>query len=243
MEIELINTGILGVNTWIVNLAENAVFIVDPACCHVTNDENVIFNYLESHNKTPVGVLLTHGHFDHVMGLKILKQKFPSLCIAIHKNDAAYIGSNSKDIQQKTLSNLGDYASALYSAVDNLPEPNVFLQDGLTLDNIISKDMILQSYSNDTSIDVKSIQNVLNQWSIIHTPGHTKGCVCFYNEQEKTLISGDTIFYGCYGRTDLYDGDEIQIKQSIQKIKQTILPETLVYPGHDRFGFVFSDIF
>lgn len=65
---------------------------------------------------------------------------------------------------------------------------------------------------------------------VIHTPGHTPGCICLY--VDKTLFSGDTLFAGSVGRTDLPGGNEEQIIRSIKQ-KLMILPEeTTVRPGH-----------
>ena len=65
---------------------------------------------------------------------------------------------------------------------------------------------------------------------VIHTPGHTKGGVCLLGEG--ILITGDTLFQGSIGRTDLYGGDLEMLMDSII-IKLMGLPdETLVYPGH-----------
>ncbi len=56
-----------------------------------------------------------------------------------------------------------------------------------------------------------------------------------YNEKEKVLISGDTIFaYGGYGRTDMAGGDEAQIIRSIAMLREKIPSGTHVYPGHDE---------
>ena len=66
---------------------------------------------------------------------------------------------------------------------------------------------------------------------IIHTPGHSKGSVCLYMPDEAVLFSGDTLFHGTIGRTDLYSGNVSQIIQSLDKLSQ--LPaETVVYTGH-----------
>jgi glyoxylase-like metal-dependent hydrolase (beta-lactamase superfamily II) len=67
---------------------------------------------------------------------------------------------------------------------------------------------------------------------VIHTPGHTTGHLCFYNRQNNILISGDTLFKGSIGRTDLPGGNYEIIEKSIRQ-KLYILPEnTIVYPGH-----------
>jgi glyoxylase-like metal-dependent hydrolase (beta-lactamase superfamily II) len=69
-------------------------------------------------------------------------------------------------------------------------------------------------------------------FSVIHTPGHTPGCVCFYFAEEKVLFSGDTLFQSAIGRTDFPLGSYEQIISSITN-KLLTLPESAnVYPGH-----------
>lgn len=72
------------------------------------------------------------------------------------------------------------------------------------------------------------------EFKIIHTPGHTKGGICLYCSSEKLLISGDTLFSGSWGRTDLPSSNFKDIIASISN-KLMILPEdTIVYPGHGK---------
>lgn len=69
-------------------------------------------------------------------------------------------------------------------------------------------------------------------FTIIRTPGHTRGGVCYYFESMNALFSGDTLFSGSIGRTDLPGGDFDAIMRSIRE-KLLILPENLrVFPGH-----------
>ncbi len=66
---------------------------------------------------------------------------------------------------------------------------------------------------------------------VIHTPGHTPGCVCFYLPDEKTLISGDTLFRGTIGNLSFSTARPELMWESLKKL--SILPkETRVYPGH-----------
>ncbi|HCC04449.1 MAG TPA: MBL fold metallo-hydrolase [Clostridiales bacterium] len=74
------------------------------------------------------------------------------------------------------------------------------------------------------------------EFKVIHTPGHTKGGVSLYQKEQKLLFSGDTLFRGTWGRTDLPTSDFKQIMESITK-KLLILPEdTIVYPGHRKIN-------
>jgi hydroxyacylglutathione hydrolase len=69
------------------------------------------------------------------------------------------------------------------------------------------------------------------QLKVIHTPGHTAGSVSFYIKQEDTLITGDTLFQGSVGRTDLPGGNEKQLMSSLARYLS--LPDiTIVLPGH-----------
>ncbi len=70
------------------------------------------------------------------------------------------------------------------------------------------------------------------EFQVIHTPGHTQGGSSLYCEQENMLFSGDTLFKGMWGRTDLPTSSFEDIIHSIEN-KLLVLPdETIVYPGH-----------
>lgn len=65
---------------------------------------------------------------------------------------------------------------------------------------------------------------------VYHTPGHSPGSLCFYWPKKKVLISGDVVFRGGVGRTDLPGGDGNQLKHSIQRLSQ--LDIEVLLPGH-----------
>ena len=70
------------------------------------------------------------------------------------------------------------------------------------------------------------------KFQVIHTPGHTKGGSSLYCAEEKLVFSGDTMFKGMWGRTDLPTSSFEDIMKSISN-KLLVLPdETIVYPGH-----------
>jgi glyoxylase-like metal-dependent hydrolase (beta-lactamase superfamily II) len=67
---------------------------------------------------------------------------------------------------------------------------------------------------------------------VIHTPGHTPGCVCFYAPAEDLLIGGDTLFFQSIGRTDLPGGDTETLIHSIHTRLWPLPDTTRVLPGH-----------
>ena len=66
----------------------------------------------------------------------------------------------------------------------------------------------------------------------LYTPGHAPGHLSFYVESEELLLSGDTLFAGSVGRTDLFGGDMELLMRSINERLMTLPDETRVYPGH-----------
>ena len=71
-------------------------------------------------------------------------------------------------------------------------------------------------------------------YRVIGTPGHTPGSVCFHFESDNVLFTGDTLFAGSVGRTDLPGGSSRILTSSLKKIT-AFRPETTVYPGHGPF--------
>lgn len=68
-------------------------------------------------------------------------------------------------------------------------------------------------------------------YSVIATPGHSPGSVCFYFADEGLLVSGDTLFQGTVGRTDLPGGDSRTLAESLRRLAR-LPPATRVAPGH-----------
>lgn len=66
---------------------------------------------------------------------------------------------------------------------------------------------------------------------VLHTPGHTPGSICLYTDGH--IFTGDTLFVGAVGRTDLPGGSTKQLLTSIQKKIYTLPGDTIVWPGHD----------
>jgi len=217
----ILQTGPLSVNTILLPIGDGRTVIVDPAGSDLSNDRNVILDYMRENSLKPVCILLTHGHFDHVIGVPAIKAQYPDCPVGIAAADAEALGHESLTYHMYSLQRFG--LGFVKQYLTDLPASDFILPYDADLSNIPCGDF--------------------TGWSVIHTPGHTAGSVCLYNKDRKILLSGDTLFYKGTGRTDLYGGSEEQLMHSVQKLKQLVTDDTLVYPGHGEFGFPFNDAF
>ena len=112
-------------------------------------------------------------------------------------------------------------------AAENLKDPNINLTIYIGIGGL--------TVETDARVDDNDLLHLGElEFRVIHTPGHTSGGSCLYCEQENLLFSGDTLFRGTWGRTDVPTGDFEAVIKSITK-KLMILPdETIVYPGHGK---------
>ncbi len=67
-------------------------------------------------------------------------------------------------------------------------------------------------------------------FQVVHTPGHTPGSICLYEKNYRILVSGDTLFDGAAGRTDLPGGDKVSLVNSLKKLD--MLPISYLLSGH-----------
>ena len=108
-----------------------------------------------------------------------------------------------------------------------LKSPEINLSEHIGIGSVIIEDV---SRLNDG--DIIHVGDL--EFKIIHTPGHTCGSISVYCEEEKLVFSGDTLFRGSWGRTDLPTSSFSEIIDSITN-KLMILPgDTIVYPGHGK---------
>jgi glyoxylase-like metal-dependent hydrolase (beta-lactamase superfamily II) len=96
------------------------------------------------------------------------------------------------------------------------------------LDDLIKyKNVPIYDYNlTDTEYNIDKFN-----FKIIKTPGHTSDSITFYFENENIMFTGDFLFKGTIGRTDLPTGDSIEMEKSINKIKQ-YNKDIKIYPGH-----------
>ena len=141
-------------------------------------------------------ILLTHGHFDHLLGAPLVKD-VTGASIAIGKGDEICLESKEANLM------LRFGVEAYFVPV----KPDIVLNDG-----------------DEISIGKSKIK-------VIATPGHSKGGVVFIDEESRSIISGDTLFYSTVGRTDNFGASEEELTESLRKLI-ALDGDYTVYPGH-----------
>lgn len=109
-------------------------------------------------------------------------------------------------------------------------EAGLLADPGLNLSQVFGKGFSVKADRLMREGDIMNLAGM--KWTVMETPGHTAGSVCFLPEGEGVVISGDTLFAESLGRTDFPTGSAAEIIKSITG-KLFVLPEdTMVYPGH-----------
>lgn len=128
-----------------------------------------------------------------------------------------------------------DHIGATRELQDNFQCPAYFHEgDRFLLDNLdIQTAMFGMSKISKPEISIFCNGDIHHGLEVMHTPGHTPGSCCFLGEFEcgLVLLSGDTLFRGGAGRTDLWGGSQKQLESSLDSIS-SLGHSTIVFPGH-----------
>lgn len=187
-KLETLVLGPVQANCYIVtDLLTGDIAVIDPGAF-----DSRLSHALDGRYENVKLILLTHRHFDHILGAAELKERTGAK-IAVHADDAA------------ALSDAVVSGASVYGFRQTLTNADLLLRDG---------DLI--PFGADA-------------FSVIHTPGHTAGGVCY--RLEDMLITGDTLFEGDMGRTDLPSGDYYTLITSLERLMALDFSGT-VYPGH-----------
>jgi hydroxyacylglutathione hydrolase len=181
--------------------------IVDPG----QDAEPGIAELLAEHRLRPAAVLLTHGHIDHVWSVAPVCDA-KGIPAYIHPRDRALLSDPAKGFPLGAGQEL--FGGLEFTEPDDVKE----LADGMTLSLV-------------------GLEITVN-----HAPGHTEGSVTFRlplenpaaaaEEPIDVLFSGDLLFAGSIGRTDLPGGDYSTILRSLARVCLTLPDQTVVLSGH-----------
>lgn len=191
IEIKSMTLGMVATNCYlIINKETKEALLIDPA-----DNALRISNVIEENVCTLKAILLTHGHFDHIMALNELKKRY---------NVPVYAHEEEEDVLKQSSLNMSGMIGQIYTT-----QADIYVKDGEHL-KLAGLDII-----------------------VLHTPGHTKGGVCYYLPEEKVLMSGDTLFHCSIGRTDFPTGSMSQLVRSVKEHLFVLPDDVQVYPGHD----------
>ena len=188
MEISVLRLGEIGTNCYIFREENSKTCgVVDPG-----DQGEYLTAWLKGRGLEPEAVLLTHGHFDHILGVPGLRKEWPSLPVYCHPAD--------------------------------LGEDDVTLTFGQRFPTVRSFGNV-KPYQEGDVITVAGCS-----LEVLETPGHTPGSVTL--RCGDVLFTGDTLFAGSMGRTDLPGGDEGQIMRSLRRLSE-LEGDWQVLPGHE----------
>lgn len=189
MTIHSMRLGMLQTNCYIIETDKKNAMVIDPG-----DRAQTIIDFCKKLGLTVKIILLTHGHYDHIGGVTLLKQA-SNADVYIHSLDEELL-LNPDLMHMGITAQMEGYIPA---RADKL------LSDG-----------------DAVALDEVSLK-------VMHTPGHSKGSCCFIDD--KSIFSGDTIFAGSIGRSDLYGGDEKTLLASAKKIA-ALDGNPLILSGH-----------
>ncbi len=182
-------------NTWVVAAETGGLAVLVDA----PPDPAGILALLNKHNLQLAGLILTHGHVDH-MGAAAGVGSATGATVYVHPDDDFL----SLDPQRQVEGLFGGLVPGTFEPIRERHD----LAHGETL--------------NLAGLDLE----------ILHTPGHTPGHVCVYLDTEGWLFSGDQLFAGSIGRTDLPGGSHSALMESMRTQVLPLPDETRVLPGH-----------
>ncbi len=166
--------------------------IIDPGFYN-EKEASALYSKIAEKGLKPKMILLTHGHFDHIFGVKECADKY-GIPVYMNQEDNYVIQHN-------------------FSSRFGLKEPD-------------------SSFTTEPLEDEQIIRFGNTEFKVITTPGHTSGGVCFYDEKDKALFSGDTLFAGAIGRTDHPTGDYDKLIVSVMDKLMGLPGDVTVFPGH-----------
>ena len=193
-------------NCWILSTGSNSeCVIVDPGM-DKPDLVSAILEKVSKHNLKPVAAIITHGHIDHFFSLVPLSKEV-ALTTFISKADRYLLSDPLKSLMQN-----GPAKQLLESfGARDFSEPTDLIE-----------------VADFTSFEAAGLQI-----ESISAPGHTKGSMMFTVNDEQ-LISGDVLFAGSIGRTDLPTGSASEMRKTLKERVLTLKDHLNVLPGHGQ---------
>ncbi len=149
-----------------------------------------------------------------------------------------FIKENGLDLKYIVLTHgHGDHICGLNKMKANFPDAKVYIgeeeRDFLYNNNLnLAPYIIGREFKYEGGFKTVREGDRVGEFTVIDTPGHTIGSKCFYNKENKILISGDTMFKNSFGRSDLPTGNGRELFKSLAKLCARLPEDVKVYNGH-----------
>jgi hydroxyacylglutathione hydrolase len=220
MDLFTVVAPVFGTNCYIVVGPDRTCVVVDAGAGVAAEVRRLV----AARDLTPVAVLATHGHVDHTWDAAELASAF-GVPFVIHTSDAYRLQDPFG-----TLGSLGashDAGGPLAQALADV---------GADPASYRSPDRI-ERFGGPLDTHGRSADEVLQLGGVRlvarHAPGHTEGSTIYLLDAEPGVaLTGDVLFAGTIGRTDLPGGDTVVMSSTLRDVVRTLAPDTVVLPGH-----------
>ena len=183
--------------------------IIDPGQDSAAGIDRLV----EEHALKPAAILVTHGHFDHMWQAQVVADRYDA---------PLWIGTDDRHLLKDPMAAISNQSAGMLSAqfaINDLPD---FREPGRVHEAV-----------QGSVIEIEGLTIVVD-----HAPGHTPGTVLYRMEYDgpedisQLMFSGDFLFQGSIGRTDLVGGDHSEMLESLRSKVLPLADNIVVLPGH-----------
>ncbi|MFZ2625311.1 MAG: MBL fold metallo-hydrolase [Propionibacterium sp.] len=171
---------------------------------------------LAEHHLELAGVLLTHGHIDHCAQAATLADAH-DCPVWVHPDDRVLLSDPGRGLSPSMAASL----------------------DQIIGTRVLAEPRRVESYDSSVAVNCAGLE-----FSVTDAPGHTPGSVLLGldSEQGRIVFTGDVLFAGSIGRTDLPGGDDASMRRSLREVVRTLPEQAHVLPGHGPFTTVSEEL-
>ena len=195
MNIQTFTFNLFQQHTRVISSDGERCIIIDPGF-YSEGERAQFFDWFEGSGMKAEAVFVTHGHVDHIWGVKECQDRLGGIPVYMSTEDSVEI----------------DHGERMSRKLGLVPPRVDFDYNDVTDGQILE-------YAGMT-------------FKAIATPGHSRGGICYLEENEKVMFTGDTLFAGTIGRTDFEHGDYDSLIRSIMEKLIFLDGDIAIYPGH-----------